>query len=91
MEPWPKSYTFWHRPEGPPLRLILGPVRVAESPEPGARPGTVVAVAGDRIVVAAGEGAVIVESLQPAGKRMLEAQEFLRGYHVEPGERFGPE
>ena len=26
MEPWPKTYTFWHRPDGPPVRLILGPV-----------------------------------------------------------------
>ena len=25
MEPWPKTYTFWRRPDGPPLRLIFGP------------------------------------------------------------------
>jgi methionyl-tRNA formyltransferase len=28
LEPWPKTYTFWHRPDGPPVRLILGPVSV---------------------------------------------------------------
>ena len=28
MEPWPKTYTFWHRPSGAPMRLILGPVSV---------------------------------------------------------------
>lgn len=29
LEPWPKTYTFWHRAGQPPLRLILGPVRIA--------------------------------------------------------------
>ena len=30
LEPWPKTYTFWHRPDGPPLRLILGPASVVQ-------------------------------------------------------------
>lgn len=91
MEPWPKTYTFWHRPKGPPMRLILGPVSAADASDPTVPPGTVLEAPGDRIVVAAGEGAVVLETLQPAGKRMLEVREFLRGYHVRPGERFGPE
>jgi len=91
MEPWPKTYTFWHRPQGTPMRLILGPVRVAGSSDPNVPPGRVLAAPGDRIVIAAAPGAVVLETLQPAGKRLLEVREFLRGYHVEPGDRFGPE
>ena len=91
MEPWPKTYTFWHRPKGPPMRLILGPVSVSDASDPTAPPGTVLEAPGDRIVVAAGEGAVVLETLQPAGKRLLEVREFLRGYRIQPGERFGPE
>lgn len=91
MEPWPKCYTFWHRPGGAPMRLILGPVKVDETFDPNAPPGTVVEAPGDRIVIAAAPGAVILETLQPAGKRLLDVREFLRGYRVEPGERFGPE
>jgi len=91
MEPWPKCYTFWHRPKGAPMRLILGPVQVAETSDPNAPPGTVLAAPGDRIVIAAGAGAVVLDTLQPAGKRLLEVREFLRGYRVEPGDRFGPE
>ena len=30
MEPWPKSYTFWHRDGGAPVRLILGPVAIVK-------------------------------------------------------------
>ena len=91
MEPWPKTYTFWHRPKGQPMRLILGPVKVAGSPDPNVPPGTVLAASGDRILIAAGEGAVLLETVQPAGKRLLKVRELLRGYHVQPGERFGPE
>jgi len=89
MEPWPKTYTFWHRPGCEPARLILGPVSVVE-PVTTSPPGTVLEAAGDRLAVAAGEGAVLVRSVQPAGKRMLAVDEFLRGYPVQPGERFGP-
>jgi methionyl-tRNA formyltransferase len=115
LEPWPKSYTFWHRPEGPPIRLILGPVAVIdpelapgalilddsswgkgataldESPGAGSKSGMVLEARDKTLIVAAGRGAVALQSVQPAGKRMLGIEEFLRGYHVQPGDRFGPE
>ena len=98
MEPWPKTYTFWHRSEGPPVRLIFGPVAVL-GPEDlrhatagtAVLPGTVVEAAGGRLRIAAGQGAVLPQSVQPAGKRLLGIEEFLRGYHVRPGDRFGGE
>ena len=74
------------------MRLILGPVSVVE--EPGTAdvaPGTVIEAGGNRLVIAAGQGAVLPQSIQPAGKRPMPVDEFLRGYHVQPGERFGPE
>jgi methionyl-tRNA formyltransferase len=105
LEPWPKTYTFWHRPDGPPLRLILGPVSVVESlwcgrpactgagetPAPQATPGTVLEAAANRLVIAAGQHAVMPSSIQPAGKRPMPVDEFLRGHHVRPGDRFGNE
>lgn len=91
MEPWPKTYTFWHRESLPPLRLILGPVTVLSRTPKGASPGTVVEAARDRLVVAAGDGAVQIHSVQPAGKRLLSTREFLNGHRVRPGDRFGPE
>ncbi len=91
VQPWPKAYTFWHRSDGAPLRLIVGPVVVAEAPQAAVPPGTVVEVTRDRIAVAAAEGSVVLTALQPSGKRMLSTAEFLRGYHVQPGEKFGPE
>ena len=89
FEPWPKTFTCWRR-QGRPVRLILGPVSVADAPDADVAPGTVVRSDGGELVVAAGRQAVRLESVQPAGKRMLPTEEFLRGYHVRPGDRFGP-
>lgn len=90
LEPWPKTYTFWRRPNGPPLRLILGRTRV----RPGGSaddPGTVVQTAEGELKIATGSGHLEIHEIQPAGKRMLSAAEFLRGYPMKPGERVGPE
>jgi len=91
VQPWPKAYTFWHRPDGSPLRLIVGPVMVIDTSDSSAPPGSVLEATRDRLVVAAGEGALLFGALQPAGKRMLTVEEFLRGYHVQSGESFGAE
>jgi len=92
MEPWPKTYTFWHRADGSPVRLILGPLSVVEI-KPSAEaivPGTVLDAYG-LLVIAAGVDAVMPSSIQPAGKRSMPIEEFLHGYRVKTGERFGPE
>jgi len=91
MEPWPKTYTYWHRPAGTPVRLILGPVSVFESKTQGILPGVIVEASGNRLLIAAGQGAVAPTSIQPAGKRPMPIDEFLRGHHVKPGERLGSE
>ncbi len=92
FEPWPKTFTFWHRTDGPPVRLILGPLDVVDADAPpGTEPGTVLEVSKERLVIASGRGAVVPRSIQPAGKRMLPVEEFLRGYRLKPGDRLGSE
>ncbi len=91
LEPWPRTYTYWHRGHGDPVRMILGPVDVVDSPGTTHPPGTVLEAAGDRLVIAAGKDAVAPRSVQLAGKRPMSIAEVLRGHKMEPGERFGPE
>ncbi len=72
LQPWPKTFTFWHRAGSEPLRLILETVRVEPAPPTGetpAVPGTVLDASGERLVIATGSGALSIEQLQPAGKR----------------------
>ena len=88
LQPWPKTYTFWRRPEGgEPLRLILEQVE-ADGVPANAAPGTVLAAAGNRLTVACGNGSLHVLKVQPAAKRVMTADEFLRGYPIKPGDRF---
>ncbi len=86
LVPWPKTYSFWQRPAGDPLRLILEKISVVSGQ---GEPGRVLEAMADRLVLAAGENALLLEEVQPAGKRVLSAAEFLRGYPVRVGERFG--
>lgn len=91
FQPWPKTHTFWNRPQAKPLRLIVGPVKVLPGPAHSAPPGTVLEASEDRLIVAAGDGSAALTTLQPAGKREMPIAEFLLGYRVVPGDRFGPE
>jgi methionyl-tRNA formyltransferase len=91
VQPWPKAYTFWHRSDAPPVRLILGPVAPGSPPKLRVDPGTVLEASGDCLSVATADRAASLTGLQPAGKRMLPVAEFLRGYQVRPGDKFGPE
>ncbi len=88
MEPWPRTFTSWQRDQGQPLRLILGRVEPRAATVERA-PGEVLAAAGAELVIATGDGELIVHGLQPAGKRMLGTEEFLRGYRMQPGDRLG--
>jgi methionyl-tRNA formyltransferase len=54
----------------------------------GSSPGAILE-AGPRLVVACGEGAVSIATLQAEGKKRLRAAEFVRGERVAPGERWG--
>jgi methionyl-tRNA formyltransferase len=54
-----------------------------------AQPGTIVEPAGEAIRVATGDGVLRILELQPEGKRVMTAREFLAGHVVQPGLRFG--
>jgi methionyl-tRNA formyltransferase len=100
MQPWPTPYTFWHREGQPLLRVIITkavpfPVRYDSSVPPGTiiveprMPKSLLVTAG---LVHPEERSVIeIFELQPAGKRRMTAEEFLRGRKPQAGDRLGPE
>jgi methionyl-tRNA formyltransferase len=59
---------------------------VAGSSLAPAQPGSVFEVAPDRLVVAAGEGAVRLLIVQLPGKKLMPTAEFLRGHVVQEGD-----
>ena len=91
MQPWPTAYTFLHRPGKEPMRVIVNLVRfltAAHILKSG--PGTVCRELAP-LQVQAGMCHVQIIELQPAGKKRMTAEEFLRGYPIVEGMRFGPE
>jgi methionyl-tRNA formyltransferase len=91
LRPWPRAFTFWHRANGAPLRVAIDHVSIEEAESRGGGPPGSVLQASDRLVVATGDAPLEILALQPAGKRPMAAPEFLRGYRVAVGDRFGPE
>jgi len=79
MNPWPGARCL--DPKGREL-TVLAARAVDGRGEPG-----VVLEASERFVVAAGDGAVEITSLTPAGKRPMAGAEFLRGARLSPGDR----
>lgn len=81
--PWPGAHTQCRG-----RRLKIWQARVTPAPHLTA-PGTVV-TADPRggLCVAAGQGAVAIEQIQPPNKKVMSAVEFLSGYSVKVGDIF---
>ena len=87
MQPWPKAFSFWERPQGAPLRVIVSRVSViADNSE--IEPGTILASSPGQLMVKAGRDAIVIEQLQPEGKRVMPTAEFLKGHPAKAGQSF---
>jgi methionyl-tRNA formyltransferase len=80
--PWPGSFTFVPRKKGDPQRLIVESASVLDETTE-LLPGTVVCAEEDRLHIAAGDGSILaIHTVQPAGKRAMGVDEYLRGRPV---------
>ncbi len=76
----------WSTLEDEPVKLFT-PRVVADTP--GGLPGTVLhADSEGGLVIQAGQGGVVIQEVQPPGKRRMEAESWLRGGGPGPGDRF---
>ena len=95
MQPWPTAYTYLHREGHEPLRLIVHRARPLDAAYPLTpnHDGLVGPDStGTQIIVECPEcTCVAILEVQPAGKRRMSAQDFLRGNTLPPGARLGGE
>jgi methionyl-tRNA formyltransferase len=96
MQPWPTAYTFFHRQNKEPIRVMIcrgRSVNVAISGTYYLHNGSMVGIPPNTIpsIVCGSESALELCELQPAGKKRMTAEEFFRGYSITEGSRFGPE
>jgi len=82
FQPWPGC--FCEAPDGQRLKVLTACL------ETGAGvPGKVLDVAGEGPLVAAGEGALRLIKVQPAGRRAMDGAAYLRGHRLAPEARLG--
>jgi methionyl-tRNA formyltransferase len=90
MYPWPASYPFWHSTDGKTLRLKVGPFsRIAHPHVVGGIPGTILVADGQILIVATKDGCVRIERVHPDGKKIMDADSFMRGYNIKAGDVLG--
>ncbi len=84
LNPWPSAYTSL---SGKTLKLWEADVETLNNP--AVLPGEIVEVRKDSLVVATGDGALVVKELQLEGKKRMTAEAFLRGYSIAVGTILG--
>ena len=89
FQPWPGTYAQLQRAGGEPLRLIVLRAAAFNSESPAAaKPGEVTHVAPSALHIATGAGLLALEQVQPAGKKPMPIDAFLRGNPIKVGDRF---
>ena len=75
--PWPGAYTGLNG-----ARLKVHRMKVGTGK---GTPGTVLAAGPGGLEVACGEGSIVLLDVQPEGKRVMSAGDFLSGHKLAPG------
>jgi len=82
--PWPGAYTYYN---GKMIKIISCQVEPEENLE-DIEPGTVI-VSSEKIEVITGDGKLVINELQPESKNKMEPRDFINGYRLKTGVRFG--
>ncbi len=82
MTPWPSAFTDH---DGKTLKILVASVREGKG-----RPGEILSVDRDGIVVACGEGALLLNKIQPEGGKAMSSREYAQGRRVRKGDRLSP-
>ena len=83
MYPWPEVYTFFRDKS---VKIKWGEPCDLEQKYPA--PGEIIEITKNQFKIACGQGAFLVDSVQPEGKKPITAGEFIRGYRLVTGEKF---
>jgi len=82
LSPTPCAWTTY---QGKMLRIY----RTALAGTAGVDPGVVTDVQPERLLIGTSSGQISLEEVQLEGRRRMTITEFLRGHHLQPGDRFG--
>ena len=81
LSPSPGAYTFFR---GKRIKIF----KVDLKNDIKEKPGYIVKMSKNELIVSCGEGGVSIKSLQPEGKKRISVEEFIRGYKPKVSEQF---
>jgi methionyl-tRNA formyltransferase len=90
MQPWPGAYTYYFSDTHKKIKVSITKANIALKEENFRdAPGIIVKVIKDALFVNTGKGLMEIGGLQPAGKKPMSARDFINGYRVKKGDRYG--
>ena len=84
FQPWPNSFCEWRHGKQP-IRLIVHRAKTMQV-ETDAPAGVIVGVGKKLLAIQTGKDALAIEVIQPAGKKAMPVDDFLRGHQLEIGQ-----
>jgi methionyl-tRNA formyltransferase len=82
LHPWPVAYTTYNG-----ANMKIWWTEESSSRKAG-KPGEVLELTEDAILVQTGDGVIAIKELQPAGKKRMAAKDYLKGPKIQAGDLF---
>lgn len=101
MQPWPGAYTFYLSCTSTNISKVQGSsgdkkvqINIIKSglidvEDNTHKPGTIIEASKDKLLINTGKGIIQINELQPSGKRVMNARDFINGYRVKKGDSCG--
>ncbi len=80
LHPWPVAFTTYNE-----QNMKIWKAAATESTKSG-KPGEVLELGDDALIVQTGEGVLAITELQPAGKKRMSAADYLKGPKIQVGD-----
>jgi len=84
FNPWPSTWTMFR---GKPMKIHRA--ALVDAGKAASKPGEIILADRTGMVIAAGDGALRLELVQPAGKKAMSGADLVNGYQIKSGERLG--
>lgn len=82
LHPWPVAFTTYTE-----QNMKIWKAEATESPKNG-KPGEILELGTDALIVQTGDGVLAIKELQPAGKKRMRAEDYLKGPKIQVGDLF---
>jgi methionyl-tRNA formyltransferase len=84
LVPWPSAYTYY---QGKLLKILAADDVNADTK--GKRPGEVIEIKKDSLIIATGEGGLALKQVQPESAKVMDIKSFVAGHKITVGSQLG--